>query len=73
MEQEPTVVTGDGIEYFRWLSIRGMVKIEGKGLRFKGRTTRSASAKRLLGLPMNTKRDALLAAIEAKLAELRGE
>lgn len=66
-----TIATGTaGISVFRLLSMKGRVNLESKGLKFRGSSTRKLMALEM-GLKPNAKYDVVIAAIEAKLAELR--
>lgn len=64
--------TPEGIQYAKWLARRGAVKLESRGLRRRGRSA-TAICREELGLPRGAKRQAVLAAIEKKLEEIRGE
>lgn len=62
-----TVVTGGGIDLYRWLVMRSGIKLEAKGLCRRGRSC-TAIAKAELGVTGN--RAKVLEAVEAKIAEL---
>ena len=67
---EVTVIDdADGIELFRLLSVRKMIEIEGRGLRFKGGSVKARIA-RQLGLPARAKREVVLTAISDRIEEL---
>ena len=65
-----TMITGTGIDVYRMIALKGAVKMEGLGIRFKG-PSRTAEAKRLLGLPRSTKRETLIEQLQARAEELR--
>jgi hypothetical protein len=66
-----TVITGDGIAYFQLLSIRGRLKLEIAGIRFKGpNTLKSVNA--IFGQNFKTKK-AALEFIEEKVVEWKRE
>ena len=67
------VFTGKGIEMYRLTSMKYQVKLEGKGIRFKGYTTRTAQIKRALGLHIRTPRAQVLEEIERRLQGLGRE
>jgi hypothetical protein len=62
--------TPDSIAAFRLLSLRGRIKLEATGLKFRGGSTRSAIAAEF-GLAPRASHDKFLAAIDKKLAELQ--
>ena len=66
------VATGNGVEIFRLLSLRGRVKLEGLGL--KSRINTTALLMKEYGLPgkaTKANRAKVLAEIEKKLDELK--
>ena len=62
--------TPDSIAAFRLLSIKGRIKLEATGLKFRGGSTRSAVAAEF-GLSPRAKHADFIAAIDAKLATLQ--
>jgi hypothetical protein len=68
LDRQMTVIdTPEGIDAFRMLSIRGRLKLEMAGLRFRINTF--AAVRRELGLPPRTPRKKVLEAWEAKMRE----
>lgn len=65
-EHEDVILTGRGIEYARWASLKGRVKMEKVGLKFKGGAIRPKLAAEL-GLKARDPYDAYIAAIQAKM------
>jgi hypothetical protein len=63
-----TVITGNGIQLYRWLAISAGIRLEAKGLRRSRGVSCTALAKRELGVTGN--RDKVLAAVEARIAEI---
>lgn len=61
-----TMITGAGIPLYRLLAVRGMIRLEARGMKFRGGSV-TARMKRELGVKGN--RDAVLAALEAAIAE----
>ena len=60
-----TVITGNGIPLYRLIAVRGMVRLESKGMKFRGGSV-TAKMKRELGVKGG--RDQVLQAIEAAIA-----
>lgn len=67
-----TLITGSAITRFSWLSLKHSVKLESKGLRFRG-GSRTALAKRRLGLKRTAKLEEIIQAIDAKIKEIDNE
>ena len=65
-----TTITGNGIPLYRLLAVRGMVRLEARGMKFRGGSV-TARMKRELGVKGN--RDAVLQAIEAAIAAQAAE
>lgn len=62
-----TTFTGKGINVFVLASLKYAVKLEAKGIKFKGRTSRTTVARRMLGLKPRATHAQVIAAIEEKL------
>lgn len=67
------VLTGVGIEIFRLAAARGAIKLEGRGLRFKGgRSLRKGWAVKM-GLPANAKRELVIDVMTAEIERLKAD
>jgi len=64
-------ITGNGITLYHWAALKGAVKLEGHGLRHSSGRSATAHAKKLLGLKRNATRAEVVAALEAKIEEVR--
>jgi len=65
-----TTIINAGIPLYRLLAVRGMVRLEARGMKFRGGSV-TARIKRELGVKGN--RDAVLQAIEAAIAAQAAE
>lgn len=65
-EHECIVLTGQGIEYARYAALKGRIKMEKAGLKFKGGSTRRLLAVEL-GLKPRDKHDKFCEALQAKM------
>ena len=65
-----TTYTGAGIDSFRLLSLKAMIKMEKAGLKQRGGALRPRLAKEL-GLSPRAPHDEYVAAIEKKVSELK--
>lgn len=63
--------TPDKIQFFRLLSLRGRLKLEMKGLRFKGRTTTAAVIKKMFGLPKGCANQKAMDRIEQEIDSMK--
>lgn len=74
IEQKPhaTICTGEGVNIFRLVSIKGMLKLEASGFKTRGGALRPRLAKEL-GLYARAPYQAFIDAIDAKIATHRNE
>lgn len=68
-ESGVAVFTGEGIDYFRLASLKGMLKLESTGLKFRGGALRPKLA-RELGLNKRDPYERFIEVIEARMAVL---
>jgi hypothetical protein len=68
--QAITCDTPEAISVFRLLSLRGMVKMESRGMKMSRGVNATAVARKEFGLKPRAPHAEVIAAIEAKLAEL---
>lgn len=63
--------TPDKIRFFQLLSMKGRLKLEMKGMRFKGRTTTAAAIKKMLGLPKGCRNQKAMDALEQEIDAMK--
>lgn len=63
--------TPDKIQFFRLLSLRGRLKLEMKGMRFRGRSTTAAAIKKMFGLPKGCANQKALDRIEQEIESMK--
>jgi hypothetical protein len=68
-EKSMTIDTPAGIEYYRLAVIKSRIKLESKGLKFRGNSTRSLVAAEL-GLTPRTKPEKFIEVIELKMQKI---
>jgi hypothetical protein len=67
-----TVLTGDGIAYARLASLKGRVKLEGLGMKFRGGSA-TAVMRKEFGLKARAPHAEVIAAIQSKMEEMLAE
>lgn len=65
------VITGEHMELYRLLALKGALKLEARGLKLSRRTSASTVAKKQYGLKGN--RDKLIAQVEQLIANFKAE
>jgi hypothetical protein len=63
-----TLTTPEQISRFQLATIKQMVKLEGLGMKHSSGRSSTAAAKKMLGLPRNTKREEIIREIDKLLA-----